>query len=136
VTKVLPDRRSTAYSVWPQLNIHQHLTKAESSLAIQLRIEKTGLNAFLFDSKVPGITAACSCGHPRQTVKYIMLLCLDRSDRTTFPDLANPLNLHSILSNRGTLRKALHWFLHQGLLLQFQLALPVLRAIEQNNTPT
>ena len=124
--KVPPDKRPTAYNAWPQLNIHHNLTKAESSLAIQLRIEKTGLNTFLASHKVPGIAASCLCRHPRQTIKYIILFCLEYYNCITFLSLANTLDLHYILSNKDILYKALHWFLQQGLLLQFQLALPVL----------
>ena len=111
-------------------SIHEGLTRAESSLATQLRTEKTGLKAFLHDCKVPGITATCTCGHPRQTVKHVMLYCLDRSNHTTFLGGSVLIDFYHILSNKDTLRKALRWFLRQGLLPQFQLALPVLTAIE------
>src|SRR3979411_1023414 len=53
-----------------------------------------------------------------------------------FLDPANCLDLYFIFSNKDVLRKALYWFLYQRLFLQFQLAFPVLRTIEQNNTPT
>ena len=106
--KVPPDKRPTAYNTWPQLNIHYNFTKAESSLAIQLYTEKTGLNAFLASHKVPGITASCLCGHPKQTVKHIILFCPKHHNRTTFLGSANTSDLHYILSNRDTLHKALH----------------------------
>ena len=100
-------------------SIHEGLTRAESSLATQLRTEKTGLKAFLHDHKVPGVTATYTCGHPRQTVRHVMLYCLDRSDRTTFLNRRGLIDFHYILSNKDTLCKALRWFLRQGLLPQF-----------------
>ena len=128
--KIPPDKRPTAYTNRMHPSIHDSLTKTESSLAIQLRTERTGLKAFLYDRKVPNVTATCTCGHPRQTVKHVMLYCLDRSDRTTFLGRSGLIDFHYILSNKDTLLKALRWFLRQGLLPQFQLALPVLTAIE------
>ena len=109
---------------------HDSLTRAESSLATQLRIEKTRLKAFFYNYKVPGVTATCTCRHPRQTVRHVMLYCLDRGDRTTFLGSRGLIDLYYILLNKDTLYKALRWFLRQGLLPQFQLALPVLTAIE------
>jgi hypothetical protein len=111
-------------------SIHESLTKAESSLTTQLRAERIGLKAFLYDYKVPNVTATCTRGYPRQTVRHVMLYCLDRSDHTTFLGRLGLIDFHYILSNKDTLRKALRWFLRQGLLPQFQLALPVLTAIE------
>jgi hypothetical protein len=99
-------------------SIHEGLTRAESSLATQLRTEKTGLKAFLYDYKVPGVTATCTCRHPRQTVKHVMLFCPDQVDRTTVLTTPGSTDLHYILSNRDTLRKALRCLLRQGLLLQ------------------
>jgi hypothetical protein len=53
---------------------------------------------------------------------------------TLFLDPANRLDLSFIFSNKDIFRKALYWFLYQGFFLQFQLAFPVLKAIEQNST--
>ena len=128
--KIPLDKHSIAYKTRIHSSIHKGLTRAESSLATQLRTEKTGLRAFLHDCKVPGVTATCTCRHPRQTVKHVMLYCLDRSDRTTFLGRLGLIDFHYILANKDTLRKALRWFLRQELLPQFQLALPVLTAIE------
>jgi hypothetical protein len=45
------------------LKLHEGLRKAESSLAIQLRMGTNGLDAFLFQARVPSVTSPlCSCG--------------------------------------------------------------------------
>jgi hypothetical protein len=128
--KIPPDKRPTAYRSRMHPSKHEGLTRAESSLVIQLYTEKTGLRAFIYNCKVPGITATCTCRHLQQTVKHAMLFCPDQGDYTTFLTTPGSTNLHYILSNRDALCKTLPWFLRQGLLPQFQLALPVLTAIE------
>lgn len=97
-------------------SIHNSLIRAKSSLAIQLCIEKTGLKAFLYNHKVPGVIATCTYRHPRQTVRHVMLYCLDQGDRITFLSRQGLIDFHYILLNKDTLRKALRWFLKQGLL--------------------
>src|SRR5271156_5338120 len=55
--------------------LHTGLSKPMSALITQIRTEKIGLNAFLADRRVPGYTAACTCGWPRQTAKHILMYC-------------------------------------------------------------
>ncbi len=48
------------------LKLHEELRKAESSLAIQLRTGRNGLDAFLFQARVPSLLSPlCSCGRGR-----------------------------------------------------------------------
>jgi hypothetical protein len=51
------------------VQLHDGLTKAESSLLTQARTGKIGLRAFLFQRRVPDvITPQCSCGGAREMV--------------------------------------------------------------------
>jgi hypothetical protein len=55
------------------LKLHEGLRKAESLLAIQLRTGTNGLDAFLFQARVP--SPLCSCGRGWQTAKHVLILC-------------------------------------------------------------
>jgi hypothetical protein len=58
------------------LKLHEGLRKAESSLAIQLRTGINGLDAFLFQARVPSVSSSlCSCGKGRQTAKHVLIFC-------------------------------------------------------------
>jgi hypothetical protein len=58
------------------LKLHERLRKAESLLAIQLRMGTNGLDAFFFQARVPSVSSPlCSCGRERQTAKHILIFC-------------------------------------------------------------
>jgi ribonuclease HI len=72
-------RSSYRYSRTPSkriLDLHRSLPKNKSSLVIQMRTEKIGLQAFLKARGVPGIeTGRCPCRVGLQTVKHVLLEC-------------------------------------------------------------
>jgi hypothetical protein len=72
-------RRSYRYTPIPGtkvLGFHQNATKRLSSIIIQLRTGKIGLNAYLHSRKVPGIDSPnCTCGFRLQTIEHILLDC-------------------------------------------------------------
>ncbi len=58
------------------LKLHQGLRKMESLLAIQQRIEINGLDAFLFQVRVPFVPSHLrSCGRGWQTAKHVLVFC-------------------------------------------------------------
>lgn len=57
------------------LQIHQHLSKTESSMLVQLRTTCIGLKAFLIEKRVPGEGLSCECGQARETVTHIIAFC-------------------------------------------------------------
>jgi hypothetical protein len=58
------------------LQLHEHFSKRQSAIYIQLRTEKIGMRDFLFKRRVPGIAdPRCDCGEGRQTVAHILLQC-------------------------------------------------------------
>ena len=121
--KVPPDKRVAAHVRDTTLKdhcLHENLYKAESSLATQLRTEKIGFNAFLAQLRVPNVSSDCTCGHPDQTVKHVVLFCpdIDRSNENLSPSS----DLNSILTNAASLRIAVRWLIGLNILPQFHLA--------------
>jgi hypothetical protein len=56
------------------LKHYEGLRKAESSLAIQLRAGPNGLDAILFQARVPSVPSPlCSCSGRRQTAKHVLI---------------------------------------------------------------
>ncbi|KAI1002561.1 hypothetical protein K3495_g5637 [Podosphaera aphanis] len=55
-------------------NTHLSLSKAQSSVATQIRSEHIGLNSYLYRRKVPGVhDPSCQCGYPSQNVKHMVV---------------------------------------------------------------
>ena len=105
-------------------HLHNNLSRAESSLATQLRTEKVGLNAFLAQQRVPGVAPSCTCGYSSQTVKHVILFCphIDRSSVHFGPST----DLRYILTNPDSLRKVVRWLMGLNILPQFRLAYELL----------
>ena len=108
------------------LGRHVGLSKAESSLAIQIRTEKIGLASFLCRRRVPGfLTEYCSaCGRgKRQTAKHVLLFCekfsLER--RELLNGLAR-MDYRELVDNRQWLKRAARWIMERNLLTQYRLA--------------
>src|SRR4051812_15451438 len=60
------------------LGLHNNLTKAESSVLIQMRTGKIGLNAFLYYRKVPGYESPIYIyGNGPQTPEHLFTNCTD-----------------------------------------------------------
>ncbi len=105
------------------LKLHEGLRKAESSLAIQLRTGTNGLDAFLFQARVPSVSSPlCSCGRGRQTAKHVLIFCPRhagtrhelRDDQGHLPDFSK------LLGTAEGLRKTTKWVMQRGILGQFR----------------
>ena len=57
------------------LELYKERTKPFSSILIQLRSGKIGLNAFLKRAKVPNIEALCECKKAEETVRHFLFKC-------------------------------------------------------------
>ncbi|KAM3081301.1 hypothetical protein ACMFMG_012242 [Clarireedia jacksonii] len=70
-------RKSYKYTPIPgikALEAHREASKSLSSIILQLRTGKIGLNAYLHSRKVPGIDSPnCSCGYRLQSIEHILL---------------------------------------------------------------
>lgn len=64
-----------------KLGRHKNLSKAESSLAVQMRSKQIGLADYLFSRHMPTfLSPACNCGWARQTLKNILFDCPKYAD--------------------------------------------------------
>ena len=106
------------------IEIRKGPAKAESSLATQIRTEKIGLKAFLYDCKVPGFEdPACSCGWVRQTAKHILMYCSSWKDqRTRMQNDAGTQDYRILTGTSRGLKAATRMLISTGLVGQFRLA--------------
>ena len=64
------------------LRAHEGLTKAQSSVLVQLRTGKIGLGAFLYYRKVPDqLSPICPCGQGPQTPEHLFIQCTAQRSR-------------------------------------------------------
>lgn len=58
------------------MRLHARVKRAKTSLITQIRTEKIGLRAFLFDRRVPDTdNDKCECGRARQTARHLLHEC-------------------------------------------------------------
>ena len=103
------------------LESHKALRKAESSIYIQLRTGKIGLNKFLFDINRSDTKYCQRCnGTSIQTVQHVLLQCpgLAEQRRTWLTTLRNS-DLRKLLTDPLTARKVTNFMIDSGLLGQF-----------------
>jgi hypothetical protein len=104
--------------------LHKGLTKAESSIATQLRTGRIGFRSYLHDRGVPGFDSpSCPCGSNRQTPKHIVIHCpLHIEGRAAMLHRAGTSDYRSILRTNKGLRAVTRWLVRSGALQQFSLA--------------
>ena len=108
--------------VYRPLKHHNHLSKAQSAIATQVRTEKIGLRAFLSSRNVPEITPECDCGWPKQTAKHIILYCPSIAGRTQMLQEAGTTDYIQLTTHPPAVRALTRWILQQRILPQFSLA--------------
>ncbi|KAG5795188.1 hypothetical protein H9Q69_005752 [Fusarium xylarioides] len=117
------------------LSYYKGLTRPQSTLALQLRTERIGLNGYLSkigatrDVKVPGtedvirhpIKPACTCGHHTQTVYHLFMHCSDlHSARLRLIERIGALDWKTLLTKH--LKFAVDWAMVYFNLGQFAIA--------------
>jgi exonuclease III len=107
-----------------RLDIHRNLAKAESSVLTQIRTEKIGLAAFLFQRQVPDIASArCPCGWRQQTATHVAIFCPNHQEhRQSLFQKAGTTNFKEIVSTARGAKAIARWFIQTDLLPQFSLA--------------
>jgi hypothetical protein len=105
------------------LSLHQGLHKAESSLLVQLRTGKIGLRDFLHNIGVPEVTsAACTCGHERETPKHVTIFCPLYQDTRDQLRVNGRLDFEALLTTVEGVKRVTRWWLRRRILGQFWLA--------------
>lgn len=107
------------------LKLHEGLRKAESSLLIQVRTGKIGLNKFLYSRRVPGYsTAQCQCRGGEETPRHIALFCIREADRrySLRPAGGGPVDYRRLVGSNEGARVITEWMMRSGRLGQFALA--------------
>lgn len=112
------------------LKRHEGLSKAKSSLLVQIRTGAIGLRDFLFKRGVPEVlTPSCECGEGRETVEHLVMWCLapplarswERAEVRTRRDFYSVLQGISPTAARLT-RRILGWLMDSGRLPMYNLA--------------
>ena len=112
------------------LKRHKGLTKAESSLLVQIRTGAIGLRDFLYKRRVPEVlTSRCECGEGRETAEHLVVWCLappltrrwERAEIRTQRDFYSTLQGISPAAARLT-RRILGWLMDSGRLPMYGLA--------------
>ena len=103
-------------------SLYTGLTKAESSLAFQLRSEVVGFNDFLAAVRVPDVLPQCPCGWERQTPSHVVTFCPELRGRDAMFARAGSRTFREILSSTKGLKAVTQWLIRQGVLPQFSLA--------------
>ena len=107
-----------------QDKLHQGLCKAESFLAIQLRMEKVGFAVFFHACRVPGvISLACRCGWQKENPKHVIIFCPDQvHHRCRLYKAAGTNQYEQMMSMGKGLQAVARWVISKSLLGQFSLA--------------
>jgi hypothetical protein len=97
------------------LKLHEGLRKAESLLAIQLRTEINGLDAYLFHTRVPSMSSSIySCSRGQQTgEKHVRILCPQYSgaQHKLRDDLGQLPDFSRLLGTADGLQKTTKWMM-------------------------
>jgi hypothetical protein len=107
--------------------LHRGLTRAQSSIATQLRTEHIGLRTYLHRRRVPGVESpACPCGYQSQNVKHMLTRCDQWSrNRGLWLRRASSSQFIHLLHESDNVSRITKWIIHEGFLEQFRLAQPV-----------
>ncbi|KAI1004857.1 hypothetical protein K3495_g3360 [Podosphaera aphanis] len=115
-------------------NIHQNLSRAQSSIAIQMRSEHIGLNSYLHRRKVPGVAnPKCQCGYPSQNVKHMVLACHQWAEgRGEILRQAKDRSYEAMMKSPDDVARITQWILNKGWFEQFRLAREVEAVLKDN----
>ena len=102
--------------------MHTSLSKAESTMAILLRMEAIRLNDFLHSVGVPEVEARCPCGWERPTPKHVVMFCPDMPGRDRMLTAAGTIDDGRLLNTERGLRAVTAWLIGSGVVAQFRVA--------------
>ncbi|KAI1002793.1 hypothetical protein K3495_g5411 [Podosphaera aphanis] len=112
--------------------LHRHLTRAQSSIATQIRSEHIGFNSYLYRRKVPGVDdPSCTCGFPSRNVEHMIMACLRWSEGSAEVwRKAKERSFKAMMNGPKDIARITRWIIKEGWLEQFRLAENVGNTIE------
>ena len=99
------------------LELYKNRSKLFSSILLQLRTEKIGLNTFLKRARVPNIEALCDYGEEEETVEHFLFRCSKWNEQRAI--LGDLKTIQETLGERKNSEKAVRFVLATGRLEQF-----------------
>ncbi len=96
--------------------LYAGLTKAEATALFLMRTEIIGLNAWLAAIGIPDALPACPCGWHAQTVRHVLLHCLDY-DRVELLLNWGTERLEEILGRPNCVKHAARWWIESGVMI-------------------
>ncbi|KAI1004596.1 hypothetical protein K3495_g3619 [Podosphaera aphanis] len=116
--------------------LHRYLTRAQSSIATQIRSEHIGFNSYLYRRKVPGVDdPSCTCGFPSQNVEHMIMACSRWSKgRAEVWRKAKERSFKAMMNSPEDIARITRWIIKEGWLEQFRLAKNVENTIETRRT--
>jgi retron-type reverse transcriptase len=105
------------------LSLHKDLRKAESSILIQARTGKIGLNKFLYQRRVPEYyTAQCQCQGGEETVRHLVLYCPRQRNRREGLLINGYMDYRQLIGTSKGAQALSKWLIQSGRLGQYSLA--------------
>ena len=103
--------------------IQQNLSRAQSSIAMQIRSEHIGLNSYLYRRKVPGVDSPkCQCGYPSQNVRHMIMTCPQwAKGRGEILRKSKDRSYEAMINSPADVARITQWILNEGWLEQFRL---------------
>lgn len=113
--------------------IHQNLSRAQSSVAIQIRSEYIGLNSYLHRRKVSGVyNPKCQCGYPSLNVKHMVIACPKWvRGRGEIPRKSKDRPYEAMIQSREDVARITQRILDEGYLEQFRVVSQVEAATQE-----
>jgi hypothetical protein len=124
-------------------SFYGRMTRGEASLALAIRTEKVGLNAYLTTRRVPGYAPGYNltgCEHTSQTAKHVIMYCpsleTKRWEEGGLMDKCGTNDYHQITSSRWRMREAAIWLMRTDLLPQYSLAKEMIGILPRDEPKT
>lgn len=109
------------------ISIHKHLSRAQSSIAMQIRSEHIGFNSYLHRINVLGVdNPRCHCGYPSQNVKHMIMACTSwAKGRGEILRKAENRSFEAMMNYPKDIARITRWIQQEGWLEQFRLTVEV-----------
>jgi hypothetical protein len=105
------------------LYLHKNLRKAESSILVQARTGKIGLNKFLYQRRVPEyVSAQCQCQGGEETVRHLVLYCPRQRNRREGLMINGHIDYRQLIGTSKGAQALSKWLIQSGRLGQYSLA--------------